>query len=185
MEDEKIVELFLNRDEAAIAEAKQKYGGYIKKTAYNILGDFEDGEECLNDALLRAWNSIPPQNPANLKSYLSMLARRCAVDSLRKKTRRKRGSAEYSVSLEELESCLSDGKTPEKETELGLLTRAINDWLKTLSPTWRRAFVGRYYFCDSVKDIAGYLGISVSNAKTILRRARLSLKAYLEKECLL
>ena len=77
MEDEKIVELFLNRDEAAIAEAKQKYGGYIKKTAYNILGDFEDGEECLNDALLRAWNSIPPQNPANLKSYLSMLARRC------------------------------------------------------------------------------------------------------------
>ena len=184
MQDGQIVELFLRRDEESLSEARQKYGGYLKKTAYNILGDFEDCEECLNDVLLRAWNSIPPQKPDDLRTYLVMLTRRCAVDMLRKRTRKKRRS-EYSVSLEELDISLSDGNTPEREAELGLLTSAINDWLNTLPPIQRQAFVGRYYFCDPVDKIAKYLGISVTNAKTLLRRARLSLKAYLEKECII
>ena len=185
MQDRQIVELFLRRDEASLSEARQKYGGYLKKTAYNILGDFEDSEECLNDVLLRAWNSIPPRKPDDLRAYLVMLTRRCAVDALRKRTRKKRRSTEYSVSLEELDISLSDGNTPEREVELELLTSAINDWLQTLPPIQRQAFVGRYYFCDSVKAVAKYLGISVTNAKTLLRRARLSLKAYLEKECII
>ena len=185
MQDGQIVELFLRRDEESLSETRQKYGGYLKKIAYNILGDFGESEECLNDALLRAWNSIPPQKPDDLRTYLVMLTRRCAVDALRKRTRQKRRPAEYSVSLEELDISLSDGNTPEREVELGLLTSAINDWLNTLPPIQRQAFVGRYYFCDPVNQIAKYLGISVTNAKTLLRRARLSLKAYLEKECII
>ena len=185
MQDQQIVELLWQRDESSLSQARQKYGGYLKKIAYNILGDFGECEECLDDVLLRAWNSIPPQRPEDLRAYLVMLTRRCAVDALRKRTRRKRRPTGYTLSLEELDAALSDGRTPEQEAELSLLASAINDWLSTLPPLQRQAFVGRYYFCDPVKTVADYLGISVTNAKTVLRRARLSLKAYLEKECII
>ncbi len=185
MQDGKIVELFFNRSEAALAEVREKYGRYLKKTAYNILGDVQDSEECFSDVLLSAWSSIPPQKPENLRSYLLKLTRRRAVDILRLKGRDKRRASEYSVSLEELGDCLPAKSSPEQDCDLKLLSEAINDWLGELSAEQRNAFIGRYYFADSVRDISKYLGISEAKTKTLLFRARKSLRERLEKECLI
>ena len=185
MQDERIVELFLARDESAISEAKKKYDRYLSKIAYNILGDISDCEESLSDIYLGAWNSIPPQKPQDLRSYLAKLARRVSIDILRKKTREKRRASEYSVSLSELGDCISDRSDPEQDTDLKLLSSAINSWLLTLSPEQRNCFIGRYYFSDSIRDISAYLGISESKTKSMLYRLRIGLKEHLEKECII
>lgn len=182
MQDKEIVELYLKRDEAAIEKTKSKYDRYLHKIALNILGDRGDCEECLSDVYLGAWNSIPPQEPAVLQTYLAKLTRRGAISILRKRGRDKRRASEYSVSLDELEDCLSDKSTPEQEVNSKLLADAINDWLKTLSPQQQAAFIGRYYYADSIRDISGYLGLSESNVKSMLYRLRAALREHLEKE---
>ena len=182
MQDREIVELFLKRDESAIEQAKSKYDRYLHTIAYNILGDREDCEECLNDVYLGAWTSIPPQEPNVLQTYLAKLTRRSAIDILRKRGRVKRKASEYSVSLTELEDCLSDKNTPEQDADLKLLASAVNTWLHTLSPQHQAAFIGRYYYADSIRDISGYLGLSESNVKSILYRLRAALREHLEKE---
>ena len=182
MQDKEIVELYLKRDEAAIEKTKSKYDRYLHKIALNILGDRGDCEECLSDVYLGAWNSIPPQEPTVLQTYLAKLTRRGAISILRKRGRDKRRASEYSVSLDELEDCLSDKSTPEQEVDSKLLADAINDWLKTLSPQQQAAFIGRYYYADSIRDISGYLGLSESNVKSMLYRLRAALREHLEKE---
>ena len=182
MQDKEIVELFLRRDESAIENAKSKYDRYLYKIAYNILGDREDCEECLSDVYLGAWNSIPPQEPSVLQAYLAKLTRRSAITMLRRKSRDKRRVSEYSVSLYELEECLPDNNTPEKEADLKLLADAVNSWLRTLSPDKQAAFIGRYYFSDSIRDIAGHLDVSETKVKSMLCRLRTELKKHLEKE---
>lgn len=182
MQDKEIVELFLKRDESAIQNAKSKYDRYLYKIAYNILGDRGDCEECLSDTYLGAWNSIPPQEPSVLQTYLAKLARRSAITILRKRTRDKRRASEYAVSLCELEECLPDNNTPEHEADLKLLADAVNGWLRTLSPDKQAAFIGRYYFSDSIRDIARHLGVSETKVKSMLYRLRADLKKHLEKE---
>lgn len=182
MQDREIVELYLKRDESALTETKSKYDRYLHKIALNILGDRGDCEECLSDVYLGAWNSIPPKSPSILQTYLAKLTRRSAIDILRKRGRDKRRASEYSVSLDELEDCLSDNKTPEQEVDSKLLADAINAWLRTLSPQQQAAFIGRYYYADSIRDIAGYLGVSENNVKSILYRLRAALREHLEKE---
>ena len=182
MQDREIVELFLGRDESAIEHAKSKYDRYLHKIAFNILGDREDCEECLSDVYLGAWNSIPPHEPNVLQTYLAKLTRRSAINILRKRNRDKRKASEYSVSLDELEDCLSDKSTPEQDVDLKLLADTINSWLHTLSPQQQAAFIGRYYFADSIRDISAYLGVSETNVKSMLYRLRVALKTHLEKE---
>lgn len=185
MQDEKIVGLLNSRDEKAISEIRGKYGRYLQKIAYNILGDIRDCEECLGDVFLGAWNSIPPNSPQDLRAYLVMLTRRCSLSMLRKRFREKRRGTEYAVSLDELADCIPGGSSPESETDVRLLGEVINSWLSGLPEEQRKAFVGRYYFSDSVRDISKYLGFSESKVKTLLYRARLSLKERLEKECII
>lgn len=182
MQDEQIVELYLKRDESAIGETKSKYGRYLSKIAYNILGDVGDCEETLSDVYLGAWSSIPPQKPKVLQTYLAKLTRRASIDILRKRSRDKRVVSEYSVSLTELEDCLTDRSTPESEADLKLLAETVNSWLKTLTTEQRNAFICRYYYSDSIRDISKYLGTSEPKAKSMLYRLRIGLKAYLEKE---
>ncbi len=181
MQDAEIVALFLEHDEGAVSAAREKYGRYIQKIAYNFTGDLSDSEELLNDVLLRAWSSIPPQEPKDLRSYLSMLTRRAAVDLLRKRGRQKR-SSEYSVSLSELEECLPGGSDPEREADSKLLAEAMNRWLNTLSQEQRTAFVCRYYYSDPISAIAKNIGASSPKVKSMLFRLRAGLKAFLEKE---
>lgn len=182
MQDEKIVELYWNRDESAIRETQEKYENYLYKIAYNILSDKEDSNESVNDTYLAAWNSMPPHKPNVLSTYLGKLTRRISIDIFRKRNRIKRQASEYALSLNELEECLSDDNSPEKDYEAQILGEAINTFLRTLSADARNVFIGRYYFLDSVKDVANYCGISESKAKTLLHRTRNSLREYLEKE---
>lgn len=185
MEDSRIVELFLQRDESAISETQRKYGNYLTKIAYNILADVEDSRESVNDTYLKAWYSIPPQMPSVLSTFLGRITRQISIDIYRKRNAKKRQGSEYALALDELYDCASPEGMPEKEVEAQLLAKCIGDYLMTLSEEKRNVFVRRYYFIDSVRDIADCFGISEAKVKSILHRTRLGLKQYLEKEDLL
>lgn len=182
MQDEKIVELYWKRNESAIKETQDKYGRYLMKIAYNILSDLEDSKESVNDTYLAAWDSMPPHKPDILSTYLGKLNRRISIDIFRKKKRDKRQASEYAVSLSELEDCVPGGSTPDDSLEAQLLGSAISAFLCTLSDDARNSFIGRYYFLDSLKEVAGYCGMSESKAKSMLFRTRRRLRDYLIKE---
>ena len=181
MEDSKIVELYWERNESAISETQEKYEKYLSKIAYNILADIEDSKESVNDTYLRAWNSIPPHKPVRLSAFLAKITRQISIDIYRKKTAKKRVGSEYTLSLDELFDCASSD-SPEKEVDMKALSTAINRWLSSVSDTQRKVFACRYFYFDSVKDIAKHLELSESNVKSLLHRARLDLKNYLQKE---
>ena len=182
MKDAEIVDLYWGRNEAAIQQTQQKYGAYLSKITYNILSDFKDSRECVNDTYLKAWNSMPTHRPSILSTYLGKIARQLSIDVFRKKNSVKRYASEYAVSLDELGDSFSDGSTPERAFDAKLLDEAINRFLRTLSDDARSTFIGRYYFFDSLKDVARYCGMSEAKAKSMLYRTRQSLKAYLVKE---
>lgn len=182
MDDSKIVDLYLSRDESAIKETETKYGRYLMKIAYNILSDLRDSEESVNDTYLRAWNSIPPHKPNVLSTYLGKITRQLSIDIYRKKNGKKREGSTYAISLEELSDCVSGKSTPEQEMEFKLLAEAIGKFLKTLPDETRNIFVCRYYFMDSIKEIASYCGSSESKIKSTLYRTRNGLKEFLESE---
>ncbi len=180
MQDEAIVEMFWKRDESALNEAQIKYQSYISKIAVNILADIEDAREIVNETLFRAWNSIPPQRPSMLKTYLGKIARELSIDLYRSSRRKKRISSELTVSLEELGDIISDSGDSDFDSKV--LGETIDRYLHTLSSESRTAFVQRYYFADTVREIAKRQGVSESAVKSRLLRARRGLKEYLEKE---
>lgn len=182
MEDERIVSLYWQRDESAIRETETKYSRYLIKIAYNILSDMEDSRESVNDTYLAAWNSMPPHRPGVLSTYLAKLTRRISIDRFRYRTREKRKQSEYEISLSELGDCVSGGNTTEEAVNVKLLADAIGIFLRLQSEEARNVFIGRYYFLDSVKDVAAYCGITESKCKTVLHRTRLALREYLIKE---
>ena len=182
MKDSEIVALYWERKETAIEQTQQKYGAYLSKIACNILTNLEDSRECVNDTYLKAWNSMPPHRPEVLSTYLGKITRQLAIDVFRRKRSAKRSASEYALSLEELGDSFAGGETPDLALDAKLLEAAINRFLRTLSKDARNAFLGRYYFFDSLKDVAGYCGMSESKAKSMLYRTRQSLKAYLVKE---
>ena len=182
MEDEQIIELYWNRDESAILETDRKYGPYLTAIARNVLEDPEDSRESVNDTYYAAWKTIPPQRPNILSAYLGKLARRISIDHFRQRTRLKRGGGAYMVSLSELEGTFADGNSMENVMDIKLLGQAINTFLRTLNPQARAAFIGRYFYMDSMADVARYCGMSESKAKSMLHRTRKKLKVYLEKE---
>ena len=182
MKDAEIVDLYWSRDEDAIHQTQRKYGLYLAKVAFNILSDREDSLECVNDTYLAAWNSMPDNRPKVLSTYLAKIARQISIDVFRKKNRLKRYASEYALSLEELGDTFADGTTPESALDAKLLHEAVNRFLRSLTEESRNAFLGRYYFFDSLKEVAGYCGMSESKCKSMLYRTRQSLKAYLQKE---
>lgn len=182
MRDEQIVALYWDRNEDAIQETARKYGAYLSKIAYNVLSDFEDSEECVNDTYLKAWNSMPTHRPSVLSSYLGKIVRQLSIDVFRKKRAQKRYASEYALSLSELGDSFSDSHDTAEEVDAVLLDEAINTFLRSLSEEARNTFIGRYYFFDSLKEVAGYCGMPEAKAKSMLYRTRQGLKAYLEEE---
>lgn len=182
MDDDNIIALFLERSERAIDETAKKYGNYCRKIALNILASAEDAEECVNDALLRAWNSIPPHKPERLSTYLGKITRNLSLNRYEKSTAEKRGGGQVPAALEELEGCLSLAASVESETDNNLLAAAISAWLSGLTEDSRVIFVRRYWYLDSISDVAELFGISESKTKSILFRLRKDLKKYFEKE---
>lgn len=180
--DETIVELYWERKESAIEQTEQQYGGYLQKIAYNILSDTEDSKECVNDACLAAWRSIPPHRPKVLRSYLAKLTRQIAIDRLRSRKSIKRKASEYSLSLSELSDTFSCGDSVEDAFDAELLREAIGKFLLTIPKEARVAFLGRYYYFDSLKEVAAYCGMKESKLKSLLYRTRQNLRDYLIKE---
>ena len=182
MKDQDIVNLYWDRNEDAIQQTQMKYGAYLSKVSYNILADFEDSKECVNDTYLAAWNSMPENRPNNLATYLGKITRQISIDVFRKRHREKRYASEYAVSLDELGDSFTNGVTPEQELDAKLLDEAINRFVSALPAMAQKAFVGRYYFFDSLKEIASYCGMTESKVKILLFRTRQKLKLYLKKE---
>ena len=182
MTDAEIVELYFQRDERAIQETMNRYHRYLMKVALQILGDEQDAEECVTDAYLTAWNSMPDYRPEVLSAYLIKIARQKSIDRLRYRQRQKRQGAEYAVSLEELGDVIEDPTSAVSEPDDNLLKEAIARFLKDLPADARHLFLGRYFYFDSLKDVASYCGMSESKAKSMLYRMRRKLKKFLKKE---
>ena len=182
MDDREIVRLFLARDEAAIKAAGEKYRSYLMKIAENITGSREDAEECLNDALLKAWETIPPMQPEMLSTYLGKLTRNLAINRRRKSDRAKRGSGDnHDLAFEELSGMISAKETADAELDRKALAEAINSFLAKLSERKRGLFVRRYWYCESVKDAAAAEGMTESAASVTLHRLRDKLRDFLRK----
>ena len=182
MDDSVIVELYWQRSEQALRETQTKYEKYLYTTAYNILGSHEDSSECVNDTYMKAWQSIPPNKPEKLGAYLAAIVRNAAVSVFRRQNTASRAASQYTLSLDELAECVSGGESPEQSFDSKQLGAAISAYLSTLSAQAREIFVCRYYFGDSLGDIAGYTGSSEAKIKSTLFRARKGLKEYLTKE---
>ena len=178
MEDRDIIEMYFARNEKAISETADKYGSYCGSIAMNILSSREDTEECLADTWLRAWNCIPPHRPNLLRVFLGKITRNLALDRYKARTAEKRAGGEFAMSLDELDECI--GAVDERESaEIG---ESISRFLRTQPKETRSVFVCRYFYCDSIADIAKRFGISEAKVKTLLFRTRNKLKIHLEGE---
>ena len=184
MEDSRIIDLFFERSEQAITELDRKYGSAVRKTAANILRDTQDAEECANDTFLGAWNSIPPHRPYPLGSYVCRIARNLAVSKLRAATAAKRNGG-FELVLDELAEVVPSGVDLERELEARELLAAVNRFLAALDRDDRVLFVRRYWFADSVQELAAATHSSRSRVSTRLFRLRGKLRNTLKKEGLL
>ena len=178
IEDEKIIDLFFNRSEKAIQELDIKYGKVCHKLSYNILNNKQDAEECVNDAYLGAWNAIPPTRPNPLLSYIVKIVRNISLKIYWRKEAAKR-SSHYTIALEEIEACIAAPNTVEAEIEAKELASIIEAFLDTLTTENRVIFMRRYWFSDSYKDIAEFMGLSEKNISVRLTRIREKMKQYL------
>jgi RNA polymerase sigma-70 factor (ECF subfamily) len=184
MTDSKIIDLLFARDENALAVIEQKYGGYCRTVAMNILNDKYDAEECVNDALLAVWNKIPPNRPDDLGGYLARITRNIAVDRLRISGADKRDACVGEIT-KELEECLPGDKSAEDAVLSNELANALERFFKTLSPRERDIFLSRYFSAYSLNGISDTYGISVDYARILLSRTRKKLFDFLTKEGLL
>lgn len=181
MEDSSIVSLFTERSEQAIEELNRKYEPVIKKIVANILSNRLDVEECVNDTYLRVWNSIPPQKPDPLVSYVCKIARNLALDRYRANRAGKRGG-NFDLILDEMEECIPSGMDVETEYDAKELAAAINRFLSGLSRDDRFLFVRRYWYGDSISDLATMTDGNGNRISVRLFRLREKLKKTLLKE---
>lgn len=181
MEDSEIIGLYFRRDESAISETAAKYGAFCHRVALNILSIDADADECVNDAYLRTWNSIPPQKPDKLGAWIGRVVRNIAYD-LWKANHRKKRYAGMEELLNELEECIPSPFTVERKIEERELTKIINAWLASLPLTDRVLFVRRYWNGEAVNVLAQEKEVTQANMAKQMYRLRQSLKSVLEKE---
>lgn len=186
MDDREIIALYWERSDEAILETSRKYSRYCHSISFNILGNHEDAEECVNDTYLRAWNSIPPNRPNHLSAYLGRITRNLSFDKYRRRTAEKRGLGQAALALSELEDCLPGSanvaRMVEEASEEKILIEAINSFLEGLPLESRMVFMRRYWHVSSIQEIARSFHMSESKVKSILFRTRKKLKAHLEEE---
>ena len=182
MEDNRIVDLYWQRNERAISETAAKYGKYLHSISFQILQNAEDAEECVNDTYNDAWQSIPPHRPSILSTFLGKITRRISIDLWRKNSAEKRGGSEIAFALDELEECVAGTDDVETEVERRELQRKLNAFLLRLPRVDRQVFMCRYWYMDSISEIAIQFDYSESKIKSMLYRTRNKLRAMLEKE---
>ena len=180
MDDQQIIDLYFDRNEQAISETDMKYGKLCHSIAYNILSNREDSEECVNDTYIGVWNAIPPTRPDNFMAFVCRIARNLSLKRLEYLKREKR-SADVILSLDELSAVLPDERyAPDvSDEDVG---RLISQFLRTQKEDVRNVFIRKYYFFDSVKEIAERYSFTESKVKNMLFYTRNKLKDYLIKE---
>lgn len=181
MTDERLVELFFDRSEEAVTELSERYGRLCMAMASRLLHDSRDAEECVSDAYLAVWDTIPPNRPENLRAYLLRILRNLAIKRYRKNTAEKRDPS-YDVSLDELAECIPDRSDTETALESAELTEAMNGFLASLSTVNRVIFLRRYWFADSCEEIGKRVGLREKNVTVRLTRIRKQLKTYLKNK---
>ncbi len=183
MEDALIIDLYWQRQERAIEETDRKYGSYCMKVADNILHDRLDAEECVSDTWLRAWNSMPPERPSLLRAFLARITRNLSLDRWRSAHAAKRGQGEVvHVLLDELAECIADTEHVEDLVSAGELSAAVGRFVRSLPERDGDLFTRRYFFAESIPEIAARSHLSENNVTVILSRARRRLRTHLEKE---
>ena len=168
MDDKQILDLYWERSEAAISETSKKYGKYCRYIAFNILHNDEDSEECVNDTYLRAWNSIPPNRPSVLKTFLGKITRNLSLDRYELLNAKKRNGGQMPLIFDEIQECIPSD--------------ILNHFLSSLSLEQRKIFMRRYWYLSPIKEIATEYDMSESKIKMSLFRSRNELKKLLEKE---
>ena len=181
MEDEKIVQLYINRDESALRETELKYGDELKKLSLRITGSKDDSGECFNDALMQAWKTVGEVRPENLRAYLAKVIRNISLDCLKKRKTKKRNAV--SVALGEFSDCLPDTSGQYGYLDAideNTLAEDINSWLESIGREKRVIFVRRYFKMETAREIAKSTGANEGSLRVTLSRMRSSLKEYLE-----
>ncbi len=179
MEDSKIVQMYLERDERAISVTAEKYGKYCEYIAKNILGSGEDAEECVNDTYLSAWNSIPPHRPEILSVFLGKITRNLSFNRYKYNKTKKRNCGEITMALDELAEIISGNDDVDSELNYKELVFAINEFLNTLDTERHDIFIFRYFYTESISDIAHRYGKREGNVSMTLNRIRKKLQRYL------
>lgn len=182
MEDDAIIQLFNERNEAALSELSKKHGTHLTRLAEKILCNREDSEVCVNDAYLKTWETIPPAKPNVLRAFVGKIVKCVAISMLRSKGAQKRGNGELALMLDELEECVSDGSSIENEFENKQIIEEINKFLRRCGEFNQRAFVLRYWYCESVSEIAAELCAAENKVSVSLYRTRQRLREHLAKE---
>ena len=181
MDDSRIVELFFERSEQAIAGLSEKYGALCLRIAENITGSRQDAEECVNDAYLAVWDTVPPEKPNSLAGYVCRITRNIAVKKYRSNTAKKRGGA-YDAVFEEICECIPSPDSVEDEIVSRELTRMIDGFLETLDKESRVMFVRRYWYSDTVEQLSSMFGMSKHAVSVRLSRIREKLKKHLAQK---
>ena len=180
MDDEKIIEMLFSRAEESISVIDEKYGAACKKIAKDILGNEQDAEECVSDAYLGVWNTVPPERPKPFSTCLYRILRNLSLKKLTANKAKKR-SAMFEELITELEDYLPSTETVEKRMEQMELAKAIDEFLETLTPDNRKVFLRRYWFSESYEQIANDLCMSVGNVSMRLVRTREKMRKFLEE----
>ena len=180
MDDQKITELYFSRDEQAIKETDIKYGKLCRRIAYNILRNDEDAEECVNDTYIGVWNAIPPNKPDHFMAFICKIARNIALKKMESLSRQKRAQATV-ISISELEEILPD-ESIAADVSSEDIGKLISNFLRKEKPEIRNVFIRKYYFFDSIHEIAKRYSFTESKVKNMLYHTRNKLKEYLIKE---
>lgn len=181
MQDSKIIDLFFERSEEAIVELSNKYGNLCMKVAMNVLNNQQDAEECVNDAYLGAWDTIPPQRPNPLRSYICRIVRNIAINRYKHNHAGKRKGV-YDACLEELENVLSSPNDIDETLEEAVLVSYIEEFIDSLDEVNRMIFVRRFWYMDSYRDIAKASRLKEGTIRVRMIRIKSDLKAFLIKK---
>lgn len=179
VEDNRIVQLYWDRDEQAIAATAEKYGHYCTVIARNILGNREDAEECVNDTYWKAWNAMPPHRPGILSAFLGKITRNLSIKRCAHRTADKRGGGQAAAVLDEIAELVSGGDSVEQSVDRKELVQEIDRFLDRLPADKRQIFVCRYWYFDRICDIADRFGMTENHVSVTLNRLRMKLRRYL------
>ncbi|MDD6276653.1 MAG: RNA polymerase sigma factor [Clostridia bacterium] len=181
MDDSKIIDLFFQRSEKAIVELSDKYGNICMNLSFNILNDYNDAEECVNDSYFGVWNSVPPNKPDPLLSYVCRIVRNVSINRY-KHNRAEKRKGNYDLCLDELENCIGSSAKIDDELSVKELSSYIEEFLDSLDEINRMIFVRRFWYLDSYKSIAQKSELKESTVRVRILRVKSDLKNFLKKK---